>query len=43
MDSLRDHVYVDEIIRVEMMSERDASDSDFEWGGAIEECKRELS
>ena len=34
---------MDEIIRVQVMSERDGGEGDLEWGGVMEECKRELS
>ena len=43
LDNLREHIGVDEIIRVQVMSERDAEDGDLEWAGVMEECKRELS
>ena len=41
LDNLREHIAVDEIIRVQVMSERDGGD--LEWCGVMEECKRELS
>ena len=34
---------MDEIIRVQVMSERDGGKGDLEWTGMMEECKRELS
>ena len=34
---------MDEIIRVQVMSERDASKGDLEWASIMEECRRELS
>ena len=40
LDNLREHIAVDEIIRVEVMSERDGGEGDLEWGGVMEECKR---
>ena len=43
MDHLREYIGVDEIIRVQIMSERDVGEGDLEWAGIMEECKRELS
>ena len=43
LDNLREHVAVDEIIQVQVMSERDRGEGDLEWGAVMEECKRELS
>ena len=43
LDNLREHIAVDEIIRVQVMSERDAGEGDLKWAGIMEECKRELS
>ena len=43
LDNLREHIVVDDIIRVQVMSERDGCEGDLEWGGVMEECKRELS
>ena len=43
LDNLREHIAVDETIRVQVMSERDGNEGDLEWGGVMEECKRELS
>ena len=43
LDNSRDHIAVDDIIRVQVMSERDGREGDLEWGGVMEECKRELS
>ena len=43
LDNLREHIAVDEIIRVQIMSEKDGGEGDLEWGGVMEECKRELS
>ena len=34
---------MDDIIRVQVMSERDRGEGDLEWGRVMEECKRELS
>ena len=34
---------MNEIIRVQVMSERDGGEGDSEWCGVMEECKRELS
>ena len=34
---------MDEIIRQQVMSERDANEGDLEWAGVMEECRRELS
>ena len=41
LNNLREHIAADEIIRVQVMSERDGGD--LEWYGVMEECKRELS
>ena len=35
-------VNVDEIIRVQVMSERDARKGNLEWAGIMQECKGEL-
>ena len=43
LDNLREHIAVDDIIRVQVMSERDGGKGNLEWGGVMEECKRELS
>ena len=43
LDNLREHIAVDEIIRVQVMSERDRGEGDLEWAGVMEECKRGLS
>ena len=43
LDNLREHIAVDEIIRVQVMSERDKGEGDLEWCSIMEECKRELS
>ena len=43
LDNLREHIAVDEIIRVQVMSERDGGKSDSEWCGVMEESKMELS
>ena len=43
LDNLREHIAVDEIIRVQVMSERDGGEGDLEWCGIMEGCKRELS
>ena len=43
LDSLREYIEVDDIIRVQLMSERDGGETNLEWGGEMEECKRELS
>ena len=43
LDNLREHIAVDEIIRVQVMSERDGGEGNSEWCGVMEECKRELS
>ena len=42
LDNLREHIAVDEIIRVQVMSERDGGEGNSEWCGVMEECKREL-
>ena len=34
---------MDQIIRQQVMSERDADEGDLEWAGVMEECRRELS
>ena len=34
---------MDQIIRQQVMSERDAGEGDLEWAGVMEECRRELS
>ena len=34
---------MDEIIRVQVMSERDAGEGDLKWAIIMEECRRELS
>ena len=34
---------MDEIIRVQVMSERDVGEGDLEWVSILEECRRELS
>ena len=34
---------MDEVIRVQVMSERDAGEDDLEWAGIMEKCRRELS
>ena len=34
---------MDEIIRVQVMRERDGGEGDLEWVGVMEECKRKLS
>ena len=43
LDNLREHIAVDEIIRVQVMSERDGGKGDLECCSVMEECKRELS
>ena len=43
LDNLREHIAVDEIIQVQIMSERDGGEGNLEWAGVMEECKRELS
>ena len=43
LDNLREHIAVDDIIRVEVMSEGDGGEGDLEWGRMMDECKRELS
>ena len=43
MDNLREHIEVNQIIRQQVMSERDANEGDLEWASIMEECKRELS
>ena len=43
LDNLREHIAVDEIIRVQVMSERDGGEGNLEWCSVMEECKRELS
>ena len=43
LDNLREYIAVDDIIRVLVMSERDGGEGDLEWGGVMEEYKRELS
>ena len=42
LDNLREHIAVDDIIRVQVMSERDKGEGDLEWGDVMDECKREL-
>ena len=34
---------MDEIVRVQITSERDAGEDDLKWAGIMEECRRELS
>ena len=34
---------MDDIIRVQVICERDAGKGDLEWAGIMEECRRELS
>ena len=34
---------MDEIISAQLVSERDGGEGNLEWGGVMEECKRELS
>ena len=34
---------MDDIIRVQIMSEKDGGEGDLEWADVMEECKRELS
>ena len=41
LDNLRRHINVNEIIRVQVMSERDTSECNLERGGIMEECKRD--
>ena len=43
MDNLREHIGVDQIIRQQVMSERDVDEGNLEWAGVMEECRRELS
>ena len=43
LDNLKEHIVVDEIIRVQVMGERDGGEGDLELAGMMEECKRELS
>ena len=43
MDNLREHIAVDDIILVQVTSERDGGEGDLEWGGMMEECKKEFS
>ena len=43
LDNLREHIGVDQIIRQQVMSERDTDEGDLELGRVMEECRRELS
>ena len=42
LDNLREHVDVYGIMRVQVISERDAGEGDLEWASIMEEHKREL-
>ena len=43
LSNLQRHVDVERIIRQQVMSEREPEEGDVQWGGLLEECKRELS
>ena len=43
LSNLQRHVDVERIIRQQVMSEREPEEGDVQWGGLMEECKRELS
>ena len=43
LDNLKEHIAVDEIIRVQVMSERNMGEGNLEWAGVMKECRRELS
>ena len=42
LDNLREHIGVDQIIRQQVMRERDTDEGDLEWAGVMEECRMEL-
>ena len=43
VNNLREHIVVDDIIGVQVMSERDKGEGNLEWASVMEDCKRELS
>ena len=43
MDNLREHIGVDQIIRQQVVSEKDTDKGDLEWASIMEDCSRELS
>ena len=42
LDRLREHIGVDEIIQIQVMSERDAGKDNLKQASIMEECRREL-